>query len=66
MSFNSEVYSKEDSYKELMKVHNEEFPQHESETALDDYEFDYILNNSGTIDELVTEVEKMLKHFKIL
>jgi hypothetical protein len=66
MSFNSEVYSKEDSYKELMKVHNEEFPQHESETALDDYEFDYIIDNSGTVDELVTEVEKMLKHFKIL
>jgi hypothetical protein len=66
MSFNSEVYSKEDSYKELMKVHNEEFPQHESETALDDYEFDYIMDNSGTVVELIIEVEKMLKYFKIL
>lgn len=39
---------------------------HESETALDSHKFDYVLNNSGTIEELVEEVRKMLIHFKLL
>ena len=39
---------------------------HESETALDNAEFDYTLDNSGDITELVEKVRKMLVHFKIL
>jgi hypothetical protein len=39
---------------------------HLSETALDSHTFDYVLNNSGTIDDLVEEVRKMLVHFKLL
>lgn len=39
---------------------------HESETALDSYTFDYVINNSGTIEDLVVEVQKMLKHFKLI
>jgi len=66
MAFNAKVWSKEDSYKELMKAHNEEFPQHESETALDAYEFDYVLENDKDIPGLIEEVKKMLVHFKIL
>lgn len=41
-------------------------PLHPSETALDSYNFDYVLDNSGTIEDLVVEVEKMLKHFKLI
>lgn len=43
------------------------FPEHESETALDNYtDWDYILSNNGTIEDLIEEVRKMLVHFKIL
>jgi hypothetical protein len=40
---------------------------HRSETALNDYEdWDAVIDNNGTIEELVQEVEEMLKHFKII
>jgi hypothetical protein len=32
---------------------------HPSETDLDDWDFDYIINNNGTIDDLGYEVEKL-------
>lgn len=38
---------------------------HSSETALDDWEFDYVLENDRTIEELIEEVKKMLKHFNL-
>lgn len=39
---------------------------HPSETSLDDYTFDYVLDNSGDINHLIVEVEKMLKMFNII
>lgn len=39
---------------------------HPSETALDSHIFDYVLNNSGSIEDLVEEVRKMFVHFKLL
>ncbi|RUP42192.1 MAG: hypothetical protein EKK63_02525 [Acinetobacter sp.] len=39
---------------------------HPSETALDYHHFDYVINNSGTIEDLVIEVQKMLQHFKLI
>lgn len=33
------------------------FNDHISETALNDWEFDYIINNNGTIEELIEEVK---------
>lgn len=41
-------------------------PQHESETALDNSEFDYVIDNNKDISHLIEEVRKMLVHFKIL
>lgn len=41
--------------------------QHESETALDNYkDWDYIINNDGTINQLVEMVETILKKEKII
>lgn len=40
--------------------------QHESETSLDTYNFDWIIDNSGTIEDLIEKVKEMLIHFKIL
>lgn len=34
---------------------------HPSETALDDYQFDYVINNDGTIEDLVYKVNHMLE-----
>jgi hypothetical protein len=32
---------------------------HASETALDDYDFDIVINNDGTIDELIDKVKQL-------
>jgi len=37
-----------------------ELSDHESETALDSAEFDYVIDNSGTIEELNEEVKRIL------
>lgn len=40
--------------------------KHASETALDDYtDWDYVIENDGTLEDLVEKVRKMLTHFKI-
>ena len=39
--------------------------KHESETALDGYQFDYKIVNNGTIVDLKKEVKKFLKQFKL-
>lgn len=39
---------------------------HPSEIALDSHSFDYVLNNSGSIEDLVEEIKKMLVHFKLI
>jgi len=31
--------------------------QHPSETALDDYEFDYVVDNNGTLEELIEKIK---------
>ena len=33
---------------------------HPSETSLDQYEFDYVLNNSGSIEQLIELVKEIL------
>ena len=41
-------------------------PEHISETALDDAKFDYVIENNGTIEELIEQVKKILIKEKIL
>lgn len=49
------------------KQHKEEFLKpHPSETALDQYKFDYVIHNNGTIDDLLEEVRKYLIHFNLI
>lgn len=38
---------------------------HESETALDNYEFDYTIDNNGSLLELIAEVRIILKQLKL-
>lgn len=40
--------------------------QHPSETALDNYNFDYIIDNNGTIEELIKKVKEILIKENIL
>ena len=40
--------------------------EHPSETALDDYLFDYTIDNDDTIEELVEKVKVILKNLKLL
>lgn len=35
-------------------------PQHESETALDNYPFDYVIQNNGSIEELIVKIKEIL------
>lgn len=39
---------------------------HPSETALDDYNFDYTIDNNGTIEELIVKVKEILIKEKII
>jgi hypothetical protein len=41
-------------------------PQHESETALDNVEFDYVIDNNGTIENLIEKVSTVLKKEKLI
>jgi hypothetical protein len=41
-------------------------PEHPSETALDDAKFDYVIENDGTLDELVEKVRAILIREKII
>ena len=41
-------------------------PKHISETALDSATFDYVIENDGSIDQLLAKVKEMLIHFKII
>lgn len=43
-----------------------EISNHESETALDDAKFDHVIDNSGTIEELIQEVRRILIEEKII
>lgn len=42
------------------------FDSHLSETALDTYEFDYIISNDSTIDDLITKIRIFLVKFNLL
>ena len=41
-------------------------PEHYSETALDSAEFDYTIDNSGTLEELVEKVREILLEAKVI
>lgn len=38
--------------------------RHSSETALDGWSFDYVLDNNGSIEDLEENVDKMLEHMR--
>ena len=40
-------------------------PEHKSETVLDNAEFDYVILNNGTIEDLVNECRNIIKDYKI-
>lgn len=40
--------------------------EHESETALDNYQFDYVIDNNGTIEELIKKVKEILIKERII
>lgn len=40
--------------------------EHSSETSLDNWSFDYVIENNSTIEALIEEVRKMLIHFNII
>ena len=41
-------------------------PEHKSETALDDAEFDYVIDNNGTIEDLIHIIKEILIKEKII
>lgn len=52
--------------KDYTVAHNPVKRLHPSETALDNAEFDYTINNDGTIGDLIVEVERILRSEKII
>ena len=58
----------QEEWEELVKKNKEQSAKfnHPSETALDNAEFDYIIDNSGTIEDLIHTVSLILKKEKII
>lgn len=52
--------------KELAYNIQNNIKEHPSETTLDNYPFDYIIDNNGTIDELIEQVKQILIKRKII
>jgi len=67
--FENEAQAIKDRWGILIRVENKNITStqsHPSETALDDWEFDYVIDNSGSIEELSDKVYEMLRHFDII
>lgn len=67
--FENEAQAIKDRLGIVIRVENKNITStqsHPSETALDDWKFDYVLDNSGSIKELSDRVYDMLRHFDII
>ena len=51
--------------KEFIRKHCKPMNEHESEIALDNAEFDYTIENDGTIEDLIEKVKQILIKEKI-
>jgi hypothetical protein len=49
-----------------MVAHKNKPSIHESETALDSVEFDFTINNSGSIEDLIEKVKTILIELKVI
>jgi hypothetical protein len=58
---NGKGYLSRQDYNKLNNIQ-----EHESEIALDDATFDYVINNNGNLDELIKQVKQILIKEKIL
>ena len=58
-SFNHKMGSKETGTIDLT-------PEHESEKALDNAEFDYVIQNNGTISDLIDKIRNILIENKLI
>jgi hypothetical protein len=55
-----------DGGKSSVQMVETDFSSHPSETALDNANFDYVIENNGTIGELIVKVEEILTHAGLL
>lgn len=53
-------------YNNMFCSHGYHGPEHESETALDDYQFDEVIENNGTIEDLIEKVKIILIKYNII
>jgi hypothetical protein len=51
---------------EIRHIPGFDAPEHPSETALDSAEFDYVIDNNGSINDLIKKVETILKQENII
>lgn len=68
LRFPNELKAIEDRKGITIRIERPDLPEdnHPSETALDDAEFDYIIENSGTVGDLVDMVKDLLRNEKII
>lgn len=63
---NNEKIELREYEKDFIRKHCKPTKEHESETALDDAEFDYVIDNNGTIEELIKKVKEILIKEKVI
>jgi hypothetical protein len=66
--FENEAKAVKDKDGIVVRINRASSPKgtHASEVSLDNWEFDYVLDNSGSLEELPEKVRTMLLHFKII
>lgn len=66
--FKNEAAAIKDKKGILLRIENNSADKstHSSETELDNFPFDYTIDNNGTLEELAVEIRKFCKHYKLI
>lgn len=68
LRFPNEYYSIKKRNGILIRINRPDvcYNNHPSETSLDNFQFDYVINNDGTLEDFKIKIENCLQHFNII
>jgi len=66
IGISGKISSGKDTIGKIIQYLTIQIKKHLSETALDNYSFDYTIDNNGTIEELIIKVKEILIKEKLI